>query len=128
MESYPLSRLYNKDFKYLQTTTMKITAEDVVIMSLWMQVQKLERELRENRDYSTKQELSEGGRRLKKDKYRSLLKRYRRALKKTGRMEEFEHYMELKAERQMEEDRMRAYDEREAELNEMWLESYDLID
>jgi hypothetical protein len=84
-----------------------------------MQVQKLERELRENRDYSTKQELSEGGRRLKKDKYRSLLKRYRRALKKTGRMEEFEHYMELKAERQMEEDRMRAYDERENELNEM---------
>jgi hypothetical protein len=36
--------------------------------------------------------------------------------------------MELKAERQMEEDRMRAYDERENELNEMWLESYDLID
>jgi hypothetical protein len=84
-----------------------------------MQVQKLERELRENRDYATKTELSEGGRRLKKDKYRSLLKRYRRALKKTGRMEEFEHYMELKAERQREEELMRAYDEREEQLNEM---------
>jgi hypothetical protein len=36
--------------------------------------------------------------------------------------------MELKAERQREEDLMRAYDEREEQLNEMWLESYDLID
>lgn len=107
---------------------MRLTATDVQIIWTGMKIQYLERELRENRDISHHRELSEWGRQLKKQQLRSMVKRYKRLLKWAGRMEEFEHYMELKAERQREDELMRAYDEREEQLNEMWLESYDLID
>lgn len=103
-----------------------LTATDVQIIGTWMKINYLERELRENRDIKSHRELSEWGRKLKQQLLNSMLKRYKRLLKWSGRMEEFEHYMEMKAERDLEEQRMRAYEEREAMLNEEWLESYDL--
>jgi hypothetical protein len=48
-----------------------------------------------------------------------MIKRYKRLLKSSGRMEEFEHYMELRAERDREEQKMRAYDEREAQYEDV---------
>lgn len=103
-----------------------LTATDVQIIWTWMKISYLERELKENRDLKTHKELSDWARKLKKQNLRSMIKRYKRLLKWAGRMQEFEHYMELKAERDMEEQRMRAYDEREEQLEEVWLEEYDM--
>lgn len=104
----------------------ELTATDVQIIATGMKINRLERELKDNRDTITKKELSDWARQLKRQHLRSMIKRYKRLLKWAGRMQEFEHYMELKAERDLEEQRMRAYEEREAQLEEVWLEEYDM--
>lgn len=103
-----------------------LTATDVQIIGTWMKINYLERELKENRDLTHHRELSEWWRKLKQQQLRSMIKRYKRLLKSSGRMEEFEHYMELRAERDREEQKMRDYDEREAQYEDVWLEEYDL--
>ena len=55
-------------------------------------------------------------------------KRYKRLVRQNNKFDEYGYFIEKESERKREEELMRAYDEWERELNDMWLESYDLID
>lgn len=91
-----------------------------------MEIQKVENELKFNVDWRTKEELSDWGRETRRAKLRMLYKDYRKLLKKAWRLDEYEAYQEYKADMNREEEKLRAYDEREEVLNDVWLESYDL--
>lgn len=104
----------------------QLTAADVQIIAKGMQIQNTERELRENRQKWTNKELTEWERKMKQQLLNSLKKQYRRLVKKNDKFDEYGHYLEQQAEMRREEEKLRAYEEREEYLNDMGLEEYDL--
>lgn len=83
---------------------------DVQVISKGMEIQRLEQELRENKDKYTREELSSGWRALKQLKLKSAVRDYKQLLRKWGFTTEYERYMENVADRVREEQMLRRDD------------------
>ena len=87
-----------------------LRAIDVQIISKGMEIQRLEQELKENRDRWTNKELDDAHRALRKDKLKIAKREYKRLIRKWWFIEEREMYMEKEAERRREEEILRRDD------------------
>ena len=106
----------------------ELTATDVEIIWTGMKINFLERELRENRNNLTHEELSDWARKLKQQTLRSMIKRYNRLCKKSWKVDEYQAYEQMEIQRRIDEarEKQRAYDDREDMYNDMGIESYDV--
>lgn len=88
----------------------ELRAIDVQIISKGMEIQRLEQELKENRDRWTNKELDDAHRKMRKIRLKSALREYKNLLKRWWLVEEYWRYQEQVAEMRREEEILRRDD------------------
>ena len=87
-----------------------LRAVEVQIIAKGMEIQRLERELKDGRDRRTNKELSDGARKLRQIKLKQANREYKRLLKRWWLVEEYDRYQEKEAERRREDEILRRDD------------------